>query len=411
MKKANRTHTHGIVTSFGRSPVAVDAVRGCLDDMRQHCDAPPTLVLLFGGGKLEPEVLLETLNQTLPGVPVIGGSAAGVIATSALGCTGLEVGMVAFFDPAVTPKVHATYELLERDYEAGRQLGMSARGTHAPASAVLLFYDSVRAFQPRQLHLAGSVLDGFRSGWQREALVIGGGLLTDLNLSDGWMLLDGSVRRHAAAALVFPPGVSISTEVLHACRPVSAYMTITRIEGAEVFELDGDPALDVIEERIGQPLVDSAGHPTRILTLGEKLDDPWEVGSPEDYVNRLILTGNRSVGSVTLFEPDFSEGTMVQLMQNDSQIMLDSARDGALAAMQATAEGTDPFLRLYIDCAGRASMMSGTETEEAKVVTETLSDGVPFLGFYSGVEIAPVRGISRPLDWTGVLATLRVQRS
>lgn len=102
---------------------------------------------------------------------------------------------------------------------------------------------------------------------------------------------------------------------------------------------------------------------------------------------------------------------MVQLMQNDSQIMLDSARDGALAAMQATAEGTDPFLRLYIDCAGRASMMSGTETEEAKVVTETLSDGVPFLGFYSGVEIAPVRGISRPLDWTGVLATLRVQRS
>lgn len=236
-------------------------------------------------------------------------------------------------------------------------------------------------------------------------------MLTDLNLSDGWMLLDGSVRRHAAAALVFPPGVSISTEVLHACRPVSAYMTITRIEGAEVFELDGDPALDVIEERIGQPLVDSAGHPTRILTLGEKLDDPWEVGSPEDYVNRLILTGNRSVGSVTLFEPDFSEGTMVQLMQNDSQIMLDSARDGALAAMQATAEGTDPFLRLYIDCAGRASMMSGTETEEAKVVTETLSDGVPFLGFYSGVEIAPVRGISRPLDWTGVLATLRVQRS
>ncbi|WP_265548239.1 FIST N-terminal domain-containing protein [Roseomonas mucosa] len=167
--------------------------------MRQHCDAPPTLVLLFGGGKLEPEVLLETLNQTLPGVPVIGGSAAGVIATSALGCTGLEVGMVAFFDPAVTPKVHATYELLESDYEAGRQLGMSARGTHAPASAVLLFYDSVRAFQPRQLHLAGSVLDGFRSGWQREALVIGGGLLTDLNLSDGWMLLDGSVRRHAAA--------------------------------------------------------------------------------------------------------------------------------------------------------------------------------------------------------------------
>lgn len=411
MKKVNRTSSHEIVTSFGRSSITLDAVRDCIEDMRRQCDAVPTLVLLFGGGKLGPEVLLATLNQMLPGVPVIGGSAAGVIASSALGCTGLEVGLVAFFDPAVTPKVHATYDLLESDYAAGRQLGMSARRAHPAPAAALLLYDSVRAFQPRRLHLAGSVLDGFRDGWQQDAVVVGGGLLTDLNLSDGWMLLDGRVRRHAAAALVFPPGVSISTEVLRACRPVSAYMTITRIEGAEVFELDGAPALDVIEDRIGQPLIDGAGHPTRILTLGEKLDDPWEIGSPEDYVNRLILTGDRTTGSITLFEPDFSEGAMVQLMQNDSQIMLDAARDGAIAAMRPDAKGSDPFLRLYIDCAGRVSVMSGTETEEAKVVTNTLSDDVPFLGFYSGVEIAPVRGVSRPLDWTGVLATLRVQRA
>jgi hypothetical protein len=33
-------------------------------------------------------------------------------------------------------------------------------------------------------------------------------------------------------------------------------------------------------------------------------------------------------------------------------------------------------------------------------------EGVPLLGFYSGVEVAPVRGASRGLDWTGVLLLL-----
>ncbi|WP_338929160.1 FIST C-terminal domain-containing protein (plasmid) [Roseomonas mucosa] len=184
-------------------------------------------------------------------------------------------------------------------------------------------------------------------------------------------------------------------------------MTITRIEGAQVFELDGLPALEVIEERIGGPLLDGAGRPTRVLTIGEKLDDPWELGDPEDFVNRLILTGDRATGSITLFEPDFVEGSMVQLMQHDGETMVEAARQGALAAQRPLAKGAaKAILRLYIDCAGRISMVSGTATEEAQVVTETITDGVPFLGFYSGVEIAPVRGISRPLDWTGVLATL-----
>ena len=39
---------------------------------------------------------------------------------------------------------------------------------------------------------------------------------------------------------------------------------------------------------------------------------------------------------------------------------------------------------------------------------QSLDLSFPLLGFYSGVEIAPFEGYSRPLDWTGVLALLRV---
>jgi hypothetical protein len=52
--------------------------------------------------------------------------------------------------------------------------------------------------------------------------------------------------------------------------------------------------------------------------------------------------------------------------------------------------------------------MSGAETEEAELVVDSLAPEFPFMGFYSGVEIAPFAGgTSRPLDWTGVLTVLQ----
>jgi hypothetical protein len=60
-----------------------------------------------------------------------------------------------------------------------------------------------------------------------------------------------------------------------------------------------------------------------------------------------------------------------------------------------------------IDCAGRAAQISDTLTEEAAEVQTVMNEyAVPLLGFYSGVEVAPMLGQSRGLDWTGVLLVL-----
>ena len=66
-----------------------------------------------------------------------------------------------------------------------------------------------------------------------------------------------------------------------------------------------------------------------------------------------------------------------------------------------------PFFALYIDCAGRASAICGSDGEEAIEVQKALTArGVPLLGMYSGVEIAKVGGHVQALDWTGVLCVL-----
>ena len=185
-------------------------------------------------------------------------------------------------------------------------------------------------------------------------------------------------------------------------------MSITRIDGAEVFELDSQPALEVIERMLGLRGGSTDGTDISLVaTLGEKHGDPFAPYDENTYVNRLILGANRASGSITLFEPDFSQGTIVQIMARDNSLMLQSVRDGT-AALRDRCVSHKPILGLYIDCAGRASARSGALQEEAELVMQSLDLSFPLLGFYSGVEIAPFEGYSRPLDWTGVLALLRV---
>lgn len=382
----------------------------------EHCVASlgavrPALLLVFCGGKHDPAAVLGALRSAYGPVPVVGGSAAGAIGGGRCGYSGLELCVVAFADSGVVPRVHATHDLLAGEHRAGRALAREVAAEAGDGAVALLLFDSVASVAPLRLHPASALVDGFQAGLAGKPLtLLGGGLLTDMNFSDAWVFDGGAARKHAAVALVFPPGVRADTVVLHGCRPVSTFMEITRIEGAVVHELDGQPALPVIERMIGLPLVgEGAADLSLVATLGEKQGDPFAPYDENAYVNRLILGADRESGSITLFEPDFHRGTKVQIMSRDNGLMLQSARRGTAALCARAREGragARPFLALYMDCAGRASARSGAAVEEAELVLQGFDRRVPLAGFYSGVEIAPFGGYSRPLDWTGVLAVL-----
>jgi hypothetical protein len=369
----------------------------------------PEMLLVFCGGKHDPFVVRGALRQAFGPVPVYGGSAAGAVAREGFGYSGFELGIIAFHDPAVTPRCATTRELLPDERAGGAALGMRVAELANADDVVLLFFDSVAQASPLRLHPASVIVDGFHAGFgRRPVCLIGGGLLTDMNLAGGWVFDGEAVVKHAAIALVFPSSVRAETAVMHGCRPVSTFMEITRIDGAEVYELDGRPALTVIERMLGLPLGGSRGHElTLTATLGEKQGDPFAPYDENAYVNRLILRANPETGSVTLFEQDFALGTRVQIMSRDNSLMLESVRRGVEEINRAVAR-TDALFGLYIDCAGRGSARSGAPVEEAALVQTGLDPAVPLLGFYSGVEIAPfAEGRSKPLDWTGVLTVLR----
>ncbi|WP_225771489.1 FIST signal transduction protein [Inquilinus sp. Marseille-Q2685] len=394
-----------VAIGHGRSVSAATAIEQCRATLG---NIVPQLLLVFCGGKHEGSDVVEALRTTFgDAVAIVGGSAAGVIWRDGLGYSGLEVGVVAFGAEDALPQILVNRDLRQGERAAGFSLGQKLAETAEQDSVVLMFYDSVADPSPLRLHPASDLVEGLQSGLAGHRIrLIGGGTLTDMNLSDAWVLDGTSVAKHAAVALVFPSSLKDETVILHGCRPVSTFMEITRIEGAEVFELDGRPALEVIEQMLGVTLGATSSHDLSLIaTLGEKQGDPYAAYDENSYVNRLILRANRTTGSITLFERDFRLGTRVQIMSRDNALMLDSVRNGISAINQTQRDG-QPLLAIYIDCAGRASARSGAAIEEARLVADHLDPSIPFLGFYSGVEIAPFDGYSRPLDWTGLLTVL-----
>jgi hypothetical protein len=393
---------------YGKHPDPAAAVRQAVASLGSAAEAPK-LLLAFSGGKLDPFAVRAALAEEFAGVPVVGGSAAGAISRAGTGYSGFELGLIAFDDPATAPQVVLSRDLEADEKTAGAEIGAKVRAMVTEPSVVFLLFDSVASTQPPKLHYASAIVAGFNEAvGNAPVYLIGGGLLTDMNMSGAWVFDGEGVSKHVAVALVFPPGIEADTEILHGCRPVSAFMEITRIEGATVYELDGEPALKVIERMLGLPIGGGRGQELSLVaTLGQKQGDPYAPYDEKSYVNRLILSADAGSGSITLFEPDFERGTLVQIMSRDNSLMLDSVRRG-VDVMNKGVASQDVLLGLYIDCAGRASARSGSAVEEADLVVRGLDAKVPFLGFYSGVEVAPFDGQhSRPLDWTGVLTVLR----
>ena len=394
-------------TAYSKSWSTSHAVASCI---RSIGPAQPSTLILFVGGKHDPHTVLGRFRKAYPAVPIVGGSAAGLISRDGAGYSGLEIGALAIFGSGAAPAVVSVGGLDSGEHAAGVKLGQQIATLAADEAPVMLFYDSVAATDPHRLHPAATIVSGVETGLGgRPVRLLGAGLLTDLNLNDGWVIDGRAVRKHVAIALVFPPSVAVDTTIMHGCRPASAFMTVTRAEGAEVLELDGRPALDVIESVTGLTVGGPTGQNLSLVaTLGQKIGDAYAPFDENAYVNRLILNADRTRGSVTLFEPDFDVGARVQIMGRCNELMLASARRGVADMNEIiAAEHGNTAFSLYIDCAGRASARSGAEEEEADIVRHGLSRSVPFLGFYSGVEVAPFGDYARSLDWSGVLATLR----
>ena len=364
-------------------------------------------VLLFTTDKHDPQLIHDAVRTVGgPSARIVGGGAMGIITPDRMGYDGQQVGVAVISATELKIDVFAEGGLPDNEFEVGRALGRQIEAaTFDGEPNLLLMYDIVKRHMTEglSLNMAMPLIDGTTAAlgeWPRTA---GCGMMGSMQWNPGFQWIDNGIRQHNAMAVVFHGGVRMDTVIMHGCRPSSGYHTITKADGNVVLELDGEPTLDVIARLLGNPDTSDWSDYPLFITLGINNGDKFGEYREEDYSVRLCMDVDHQRKGLVFFGDDLTTGTQVQLMRRsvDSTYITERA-----AALLRGTEGRRPFLALYIDCAGRAASLCGSDGEEASWVQESIGAHLPLLGWYVGCEIAKSGTRMQSHNWTGVLSIL-----
>lgn len=362
---------------------------------------PCDLVLAFSTVSHDPAYLHSAVSSAAGTQAMLfGGGAIGTITNDHFGYAEDQVGLAAFWLDGLTYDLFATDSLADHEEERGLELGktMAGRGVGRDTPTIL-FYDAInRRHGDLRLNLATPLLQGMERGlgFLPDRLV-GAGLQGDFAASSYGQWIGPHVVSQYVMAMTFPERMLIDSAIMHGCRPAGDYYTVTRAERQTILEIDGKPALDFLEASLTPRLPAEQFPFFLILGINRGREDEY---NEEHYANRLCLAIDRERNGVVMFESDMVAGTRFQIMYRSLDLDYIPAKINAVFERHALA-GRKPAFAFYIDCAGRADRFSAG-MEDAQVVQTAVAGRVPLLGIYSGVEIAPIMGRPRTLDWTGV---------
>jgi len=277
---------------------------------------------------------------------------------------------------------------------------------------LFMFYDSVKIppteTTPPVMNASPPLIKGLEETLKSNIPIVGAGLVGDFDFSPTNQFCGSYVEKQSVVGALLAGDIELYSRIMHGCTPKDGiYHTITRVEGPIIYEVDGKPIVEMIDNIYASPDWRKQT-PVKRLTIGVNIGDKYADFKEDEYINRLIAGVLPDDNGIVIFEPDLEEGTEIQFMLRDTNKMIESAKRNAIGLIeQIKADGRKPGFGLYIDCAGRTAAFSDTLTEEAAEVQQVFNKyNIPLLGFYSGVEIAPLLGKSRGLDWTGVLLVL-----
>lgn len=161
--------------------------------------------------------------------------------------------------------------------------------------------------------------------------------------------------------------------------PFGPERVVTSSESNVLFELDGQPALDLYKKYLGEKSKELPAaallYPLNVLSANEKQSYVRTILNIDEETNAMVLAG------------DIPENSRVQLMMTNVDNIANASE---LAAKQAIEKRkTKPQLALLVSCIGRKLVLDQRVEEEIEEVVSIVGDDTTICGFYSYGEIAP----------------------
>jgi hypothetical protein len=153
---------------------------------------------------------------------------------------------------------------------------------------------------------------------------------------------------------------------------------VTRADGNTLFDLDGEPALDLYKQYLG---AEAVRLPASALLFPLRIHP---AGAPEAALVRTVV-GVDEARKAMIFAGTIPEGHTAQVMLGHFDNLIAGAGRAASKAAQPEAK-----LAVLVSCIGRKLLLGQRIADEVEAVAEVLGERCRTTGFYSYGEIAPM---------------------
>ncbi|MCK8479330.1 FIST signal transduction protein [Psychroserpens algicola] len=164
--------------------------------------------------------------------------------------------------------------------------------------------------------------------------------------------------------------------------PFGPERIVTKSKDNTLYELDGQPALDLYKTYLGDKAKDLPGaallYPLNVTSKDENQSIVRSILNINEAENAVILAG------------DIPENSKVQLMMTNVDHIANASERAAKQALEYREH--KPEVAFLVSCIGRKLVLDQRVEEEIEEVIEVLGDDTTVSGFYSYGEIAPFHG-------------------
>lgn len=341
--------------------------------MSPLADINPNLVTVFASvSYFADEAFQVALRQAFPSAVLIGCSTAGEI--SADGVTDNTCIVTAVRLEKTQFKSAVTHLADMGDSQAaGARIGEALAAPDL--KAVLVFGPGVE--------INGSALVEGIAGKVGDTVPITGGLAGDGGAFTRTFTLgpDGVSDRAVVAIGLSGDALRFGHGSFGGWEPFGPARKVTKAVGNVLYELDGEPALEIYKRYLGDLAADlpASGLLFPFAMLG---DNHAAVG-----LIRTILGIDEAAGSLTLAGAIDPNGYL-KLMHASTDSLVNGAEAAAEAAV-AMLRQKGESLAILVSCVGRKLVMGARVDDEVEAVADVFGSGALLTGFYSYGEISP----------------------
>jgi small ligand-binding sensory domain FIST len=202
------------------------------------------------------------------------------------------------------------------------------------------------------------------------------------------LFLDDRVFTEGALGLALSGNVVVDTVVAQGCRPVGELMRVTRCEGNLLYELDGRPAFESLQELFTTLDERDRRLASTALFLGVLMDEFRDEPRVGDFLVRNLIGADPHRGVLAVGEY-LQEGMRVRFHLRDA----DTSAEDLHTMLKGYGKNSPETLSgaLLFSCLGRGEGLYGRPNFDTDLFREHLGD-VPVGGFFCNGEIGPVGG-------------------